>query len=233
MIDKISAGPITVFLIGAHTNFAIFLMSNPQLKKNVEHIYVMGGGVRSKNPTGCCPENATSCVPRQCGDPGNVFTDYTSNPYAEFNFLGDPFAAYQVILITSLQSLLRVTFSCQIYIARLLIMLSDCDSDSHVRARTNLFSLPDSQSGKRAFPVFRLLEKWLHFLTVVLIFQVIHSGIPVTLVPLDATNTIPISQNFFEALEKSRSTYEAQYIFQSLKMARDTWFDNQFYTVSP
>ncbi|CAL8991571.1 unnamed protein product [Prunus brigantina] len=154
MIDKISAGPITVFLIGAHTNFAIFLMSNPQLKKNVEHIYVMGGGVRSKNPTGCCPENATSCVPQQCGDPGNVFTGYTSNPYAEFNFLGDPFAAYQVI----------------------------------------------------------------------------HSGIPVTLVPLDATNTIPISQNFFEALEKSQNTYEAQYIFQSLKMARDTWFDNQFYT---
>ncbi|KAM1380116.1 hypothetical protein ACFX2I_021893 [Malus domestica] len=154
MIDKISAGPITVFLIGAHTNFAFFLMSNPHLKKNVEHIYVMGGGVRSKNPTGCCPENTTSCVPRQCGDPGNVFTDYTSNPYAEFNFLGDPFAAYQVI----------------------------------------------------------------------------HSGIPVTLVPLDATNTIPISQNFFDAFEKSQNTYEAQYIFQSLKMARDTWFDDQFYT---
>lgn len=154
MIDKISGGPITVFLIGAHTNFALFLMSNPHLKKNVEHIYVMGGGVRSKNPTGCCPENSTSCVPRQCGDPGNVFTDYTSNPYAEFNFLGDPFAAYQVI----------------------------------------------------------------------------HSGIPVTLVPLDATNTIPISQNFFDAFEKSQNTYEAQYIFQSLKMARDTWFDDQFYT---
>lgn len=154
MIDKISGGPITVFLIGAHTNFALFLMSNPHLKMNVEHIYVMGGGVRSKNPTGCCPENSTSCVPRQCGDPGNVFTDYTSNPYAEFNFLGDPFAAYQVI----------------------------------------------------------------------------HSGIPVTLVPLDATNTIPISQNFFDAFEKSQNTYEAQYIFQSLKMARDTWFDDQFYT---
>ncbi|XP_028947775.2 nucleoside hydrolase 3-like isoform X2 [Malus domestica] len=129
-------------------------MNNPHLKKNIEHIYVMGGGVRSKNPTGCCPENSTSCVPRQCGDPGNVFTDYTSNPYAEFNFLGDPFAAYQVI----------------------------------------------------------------------------HSGIPVTLVPLDATNTIPISQNFFEALEKSQNTYEAQYVFQSLKMACDTWFDKQFYT---
>ncbi|XP_061994026.1 nucleoside hydrolase 3-like isoform X1 [Rosa rugosa] len=156
MIDKISAGPkITVIVIGAHTNFAIFLMNNPHLKKNVKHIYVMGGGVRSKNPTGCCPKNATStCVPEQCGDPGNLFTDYTSNPYAEFNIYGDPFAAYQVI----------------------------------------------------------------------------HSGIPVTLVPLDATNTIPINQNFYEAFEKSQTTYEAQYCFKSLKMQHDTWFDNQFFT---
>ncbi|XP_024931679.3 nucleoside hydrolase 3 [Ziziphus jujuba] len=154
MIDKISAGPITVFVIGAHTNFAIFLMNNPHLKNNVEHIYVMGGGVRSKNPTGCCLENSTSCTPRQCGDPGNLFTDYTSNPYAEFNIFADPFAAYQVF----------------------------------------------------------------------------HSGIPVTLVPLDATNTIPINKNFFDTFEKTQNTFEAQYCFQSLKMARDTWFDDQFYT---
>ncbi|KAF2311021.1 hypothetical protein GH714_019166 [Hevea brasiliensis] len=60
--------------------------------------------------------------------------------------------------------------------------------------------------------------------------QVIHSGIPVTLVPLDATNTIPINEDFFKAFEKSQHTYEAQYCFQSLKMARDTWFDDQFYT---
>ncbi|XP_052208624.1 nucleoside hydrolase 3-like isoform X2 [Diospyros lotus] len=155
MIDKISAGPITVFIIGAHTNFAIFLMKYPHLKKNVKHIYVMGGGVRSKNPTGCCPKNSSSsCQPRQCGNHGNLFTDYTSNPYAEFNIFGDPFAAYQVI----------------------------------------------------------------------------HSGIPVTLVPLDATNTIPITEKFFEALEQNQLTYEAQYCFMSLKMARDTWFDDQFYT---
>lgn len=155
MYDKISAGPITVMVIGAHTNFALFLMSHPHLKKNVEHIYVMGGGVRSKNPTGCCPKNASSsCTPRQCGDPGNLFTDYTSNPYAEFNIFGDPFAAYQVF----------------------------------------------------------------------------HSGIPITLVPLDATNTIPINEEFFDTFEKTKRTYEAQYVFQSLKMARDTWFDDQFYT---
>ncbi|KAG8658763.1 hypothetical protein MANES_03G189100v8 [Manihot esculenta] len=60
--------------------------------------------------------------------------------------------------------------------------------------------------------------------------QVIHSGIPVTLVPLDATNTIPINEDFFKTFENSQHTYEAQYCFQSLKMARDTWFDDQFYT---
>ncbi|KAE9602140.1 hypothetical protein Lal_00049843 [Lupinus albus] len=155
LIDKISAGPITVLITGAHTNFAIFLMSNPHLKKNVKHIYVMGGGVRSRNPTGCCPKNvSSSCMPRQCGDRGNMFTDYNTNPYAEFNVFGDPFAAYQVI----------------------------------------------------------------------------HSGIPVTLVPLDATNTIPINEEFFNAFEKSQDTNEAEYCFKSLKMARDTWFDNDFYS---
>ncbi|KAH7842120.1 hypothetical protein Vadar_001712 [Vaccinium darrowii] len=134
MIDKVSRGPITILLLGAHTNFAIFLMQNPHLKKNIEHIYAMGGGVS--------------------GDRGNLFTDYTSNPYAEFNIFGDPFAAYQVI----------------------------------------------------------------------------HSGIPVTLVPLDATSTIPISDNFFNAFEQNQHTYEAQYCFKSLKMVRDAWFNGQFYT---
>ncbi|KAK7303182.1 hypothetical protein RJT34_14084 [Clitoria ternatea] len=153
LIDKISAGPITLIVIGVQTNIAIFLMNNPHLKKNVEHIYIMGGAVRPRNPADCCPKNASSsCEPRQCGEPGNLH--YSTNPYAEFNIFGDPFAAYQVI----------------------------------------------------------------------------HSGIPITLVPLDATNTIPITEEFFDELEKSQDTYEAQYCFKILKMARDTWFNNQFYT---
>lgn len=98
MIKTISSGPTVVFLIGSDTNFALFLLSNPHLQKNVEHIYIMGGGVRSQNLTGCCPKNSTSsCQPQQCGDHGNLFTDYTSNPYAEFNFFMDPFAAYLVL----------------------------------------------------------------------------------------------------------------------------------------
>ncbi|XP_031480207.1 nucleoside hydrolase 3 isoform X6 [Nymphaea colorata] len=96
IIQTLSSGPATVIIIGAHTNFAIFLTTHPHLKKNVEHIYVMGGGVRSKNPTGCCPENSRPvCRIGQCGDHGNLFTGYTSNPYAEFNIFLDPFSAYQ------------------------------------------------------------------------------------------------------------------------------------------
>ncbi|TMW86722.1 hypothetical protein EJD97_020960 [Solanum chilense] len=145
MINTISSGPTVVFLTGSHTNFALFLLSNPHLKKNVEHIYIMGGGI------GCCTKNSTSsCQPGQCG---NLFTDYTSNPYAEFNMFMDPFAAYQVI----------------------------------------------------------------------------HSRIPVTLVPLDATITIPITKEFFETFEKNQHTYEAQYCFKSLKIVRDTWFADQLY----
>ncbi|XAR57150.1 hypothetical protein NMG60_11025188 [Bertholletia excelsa] len=155
LTDKISAGPITVFVIGAQTNLALFLMKNPHLKKNIDHIYIMGGSVRPSNPTDCCHQDASSsCQPQRCGDPGNVFTAYTSNPYAEFNIFIDPFAAYQVI----------------------------------------------------------------------------HSGIPVTLVPLDATNTIPVDESFFSVFEQSQHTYEAQYSFMSLKMARDTWSDEKFYT---
>lgn len=38
MIETVLAGPTVVFPIGSHTNFALFLLSNPRLKKNVEHI---------------------------------------------------------------------------------------------------------------------------------------------------------------------------------------------------
>ncbi|PON72931.1 Inosine/uridine-preferring nucleoside hydrolase [Parasponia andersonii] len=145
MIDAISAGPITVFLMGAHTNLALFLMTNPHLKRNVEHIYAMGGSIgtscsSSKNDTG------------PCGEIGNLFPQ-DSNPYAEFNMFVDPFAAYTVL----------------------------------------------------------------------------HSGIPITLVPLDATKTIPTDENFFSAFEKEHDTYEAQYSFESLKMVHDTMSKDDFF----
>lgn len=69
-----------------------------------------------------------------------------------------------------------------------------------------------------------------NFLLCVLL-QVFHSGIPLTLVPLDATNTIPINKDFFTAFQQHRSTYEAEYCFQMLNIIRDTWFDDSFYEV--
>ncbi|KAK1351794.1 Pyrimidine-specific ribonucleoside hydrolase rihB [Heracleum sosnowskyi] len=129
MIDTISASPTTVLLLGSHTNFAIFLMNNPLLKKNVEHVFIMGGGTH-----------------------GNLYTAYSANPYAEFNFYQDPFAAYQVI----------------------------------------------------------------------------HSGIPITLVPLDATDTIPVTKEFFDIFKDSQLTYEARYCYNSMNVAHDTLFDGQF-----
>ncbi|KAG2619369.1 hypothetical protein PVAP13_3NG141410 [Panicum virgatum] len=119
MADTLSAGPTTVILLGAHTNLALLLMTHPHLRRNVERAYVSGGAVRV---------------------PGNLFTASATNPAAEFNIFGDPFAAYQVL----------------------------------------------------------------------------HSGVPVTLIPLDATNTIPVTEEFYAEFRRRQSTYEAQYCFQSL-----------------
>lgn len=106
MLETISAGPTTLFLIGSHTNAALFLMTNPRWKKNIDHIYIMGGGIRSENPTGCCPaDHSSSCIPLQCGDHGNLFTAYATNPFAEFNIFSDPFAACQVRAMCSYRSL--------------------------------------------------------------------------------------------------------------------------------
>ncbi|CAD6272174.1 unnamed protein product [Miscanthus lutarioriparius] len=119
MAEALSAGPTSVLLLGTHTNLALLLMSRPHLRRNVERVYVSGGGVRVA---------------------GNLFTATAANPVAEFNVFGDPFAAYQVL----------------------------------------------------------------------------HSGVPVTMIPLDATNTIPVTEAFYSEFLRRQSTYEAQYCFLSL-----------------
>ena len=59
----------------------------------------------------------------------------------------------------------------------------------------------------------------------------LHSGIPVTVVPLDATSTIPVDKKVYLAFEQRQNTYEAKYCFQSLKMAHDTWSGGGFFEV--
>jgi pyrimidine-specific ribonucleoside hydrolase len=45
---------------------------------------------------------------------------------------------------------------------------------------------------------------------------VLQSGVPVTLVPLDATNHVPITTNFIERLKEYRNTPEAMFVFDVL-----------------
>ncbi|CAN6351052.1 unnamed protein product [Urochloa humidicola] len=121
MSGALAAGPATVLLLGAHTNLALLLMSRPDLAANVERVFVSGGAVRV---------------------PGNLFTASAANPSAEFNFFGDPFAAYQVL-----------------------------------------------------------------------------ARVPVTLVPLDATNTVPVTEEFYREFRRrgqQQGTHEAVYAFRSL-----------------
>ncbi|MBL8132968.1 MAG: nucleoside hydrolase [Anaerolineae bacterium] len=46
--------------------------------------------------------------------------------------------------------------------------------------------------------------------------QVIESGIPITLVPLDATQAVPITGDFYDALKEDRTTPVAEFVYQEL-----------------
>lgn len=45
---------------------------------------------------------------------------------------------------------------------------------------------------------------------------VLNSGVPIILVPLDATRDVPVTRDFYQALEKSRSTSSANLVYEML-----------------
>lgn len=47
-------------------------------------------------------------------------------------------------------------------------------------------------------------------------YLVLHSGVPITMIPLDATNTIPVTEAFYSEFQRRQRTYEAQYCLLSL-----------------
>ena len=51
---------------------------------------------------------------------------------------------------------------------------------------------------------------------------VLQSGVSVTLVPLDATNHVPVTMNFLERLEDDRITPEASFIFDVFQKLNTT-----------
>jgi inosine-uridine nucleoside N-ribohydrolase len=49
---------------------------------------------------------------------------------------------------------------------------------------------------------------------------VLQSGVPVTLVPLDATNHVPVTTNFIERLKDDRQTPEARFVYDVLSQTQ-------------
>ena len=58
----------------------------------------------------------------------------------------------------------------------------------------------------------------------------LHSGIPITRVLLDAINTIPMTEKLFKEFSRRQDIVEAQHCFSTLKMVRDTDFDERIHS---
>lgn len=116
---------VTIITLGPLTNLAEALQSAPEIRENVEMVYIMGGAVDV---------------------PGNVGESHAGidNPVADWNIYVDPRAAAIVL----------------------------------------------------------------------------QSGVPVTLVPLDATNHVPVTTNFIERLKDHRETPEARFVFDVLSQTQ-------------
>jgi pyrimidine-specific ribonucleoside hydrolase len=123
LTDKITSMPekVTIIALGPLTNLAEALQSAPEIKENIEMVYIMGGAVDV---------------------PGNVGFSHAciDNTVAEWNIYLDPLAAAIVL----------------------------------------------------------------------------QSGVPVTLVPLDASNHVPITTIFIGRLKDDRNTPEARFVFEVL-----------------
>lgn len=123
LTDKIKsmADPVTIITLGPLTNLAEALKSAPEIKANIEIVYLMGGAVDV---------------------PGNVGASHAGidNDAADWNIYVDPRAAAIVL----------------------------------------------------------------------------QSGAPITLVPLDATNHVPVTTDFIDRLKNERDTPEATFVFDVL-----------------
>jgi pyrimidine-specific ribonucleoside hydrolase len=59
------------------------------------------------------------------------------------------------------------------------------------------------------------------------------SGAPITLVPLDATNAVPLTMDFYKRLEKDRSTSVAEFVYDVLTVQKDSIHSAQYYFWDP
>ncbi len=129
---------VTILTLGPLTNLAEALQSAPEIKENIEMVYIMGGAVDV---------------------PGNVGISHVGidNSVADWNIYVDPHAAAIVL----------------------------------------------------------------------------QSGVPVTLVPLDATNQVPVTTKFVERLKDDRKTPEAMFVFEVLSQYYDFVQSGGYYFWDP
>lgn len=62
---------------------------------------------------------------------------------------------------------------------------------------------------------------------------VFESGAPITLVPLDATNDVPVTPEFMDTLEANQNTPESQFIYTALSGSRDSIAAGGYYFWDP
>jgi inosine-uridine nucleoside N-ribohydrolase len=59
------------------------------------------------------------------------------------------------------------------------------------------------------------------------------SGVPITLVPLDATNSVPLTMDFFKRLEKDRTTSVAEFVYRVLAAQEENVRSGYYYFWDP
>lgn len=77
------------------------------------------------------------------------------------------------------------------------------------------------------------LAEWNLYVDPVAASMVFQSGVPLTLVPLDATNRVPVTAQFFARLEADRSTPAAQTAYRLLRRLQSLAPNRDFYLWDP
>jgi len=74
----------------------------------------------------------------------------------------------------------------------------------------------DGNVGKSGVGIDNEHAEWNIYIDPVAANIVFNSGAPVTLVPLDATKDVPVTRNFYKALEKNQNTPSAKFVYEML-----------------
>lgn len=58
---------------------------------------------------------------------------------------------------------------------------------------------------------------------------VFHSGVPITLVPLDVTNSVPLDQNFYHRIQSRRASSASEFVYQLIDKNKQQFMNSEWY----